>query len=143
MYEMWVEILLFCLLGICAVWDGIRREIPLAVVWIGMITALVLRVYGAVGDHTWVSALLAVLPGAAFWLLSYITREKVGYGDGWVLMMIGLFAGLQNCFLILLAGLVTESVVALILLAAGKTAGDREIPFVPFLLFGMGVVICL
>lgn len=140
---MWIEILLFCLLGFCAVWDGIRKEIPLVVVWVGMTAALVLRACGAVGDGTWISALLAVLPGAAFWLLSLITREKVGYGDGWVLMMIGLFAGLQRCFLILLAGLVAESAVAMVLLAAGKAAGDREIPFVPFLLFGMGVVICL
>lgn len=140
---MWIEILLFCLLGVCAVWDGIRKEIPLAVVWIGMITALILRAYGAMGESTWISAVLAVLPGAAFWLLSFMTREQVGYGDGWVLMMIGLFVGLQRCFLILLAGLVMESVAALILLVFGKTTGDREIPFVPFLLLGMGVIVCL
>lgn len=139
---MWVEVLLFILLGICAVCDGIRKEIPLAVVWIGIITALILRVQGGMGEEAWLSGLLAVLPGAAFWLLSYVTGEKVGYGDGWVLVMIGLFTGLQNCFLILLAGLVSESVVAFILLAFGRAAGDREIPFAPFLLFGMGVVVC-
>ncbi len=140
---MWIEILLFCLLGVCAVWDGIRKEIPLAVVWIGMIAALILRAYGSMGEGTWLSAALAVLPGAVFWLLSFVTREKVGYGDGWVLMMIGLFAGLQRCFLILLTGLVIESAAALVLLAFGRTTGDREIPFVPFLLLGMGVIVCL
>ena len=140
---MWIEILLFCLLGVCAVWDGIRKEIPLAVVWIGMIAALILRAYGSMGEGTWLSAALAVLPGAVFWLLSFVTREKVGYGDGWVLMMIGLFAGLQRCFLILLTGLVIESAAALVLLAFGRTTGDREIPFVQFLLLGMGVIVCL
>lgn len=140
---MWIEILLFCLLGVCAVWDGIRKEIPLAVVWTGMIAALILRAYGAMGEGTWLSAAFAVLPGAVFWLLSFMTREKVGYGDGWVLMMIGLFTGLQRCFLILLAGLVIESAAALILLVFGKTTGDREIPFVPFLLLGTGVIVCL
>lgn len=143
MLKMWVEILLFCVLGICAVWDGIRKEIPLAVVWAGMTAALILRACGVMGEGAWISVVPAVLPGAAFWLLSFMTREKVGYGDGWVLMMIGLFAGLQRCFLILLAGLAAESAVALILLAAGKTTRDREIPFVPFLLFGMGVIVWL
>ena len=139
---MWVEIWLFILLGICAVCDGIRKEIPLVVVWIGIITAFILRVQGAMGEEAWMSGLLSVIPGAAFWLLSYITGERVGYGDGWVLIMIGLFTGLQNCFLILLAGLAVESVAALILLVIGKATGDREIPFAPFLLLGMGVVIC-
>ena len=139
---MWVEILLFILLGICAVCDGIRKEIPLVVVWIGIITALILRVQGAMGEEAWMSGLLSVIPGVAFWLLSYITGERVGYGDGWVLVMIGLFTGLQNCFLILLAGLAAESIVALILLVIGRATGNREIPFAPFLLLGMGVVIC-
>ncbi|MDE7133320.1 MAG: hypothetical protein K2O65_16275 [Lachnospiraceae bacterium] len=139
---MWVEILLFILLGICAVCDGIRKEIPLVVVWIGIITAFILRVQGAMGEEAWMSGLLSVLPGTAFWLLSYITGERVGYGDGWVLIMIGLFTGLRNCFLILLAGLVTESIAALILLVIGRATKDREIPFAPFLLLGMGVVLC-
>lgn len=140
---MWIEILLFVLLGICAVCDGLRKEIPLAVVWGGIITAVILRVYGIVGDGTWMAGMLAVLPGAAFWLLSFITDEKVGYGDGWALIMIGLFVGFQDCFLILLTGLVTESAAALALLAVKRITKDREIPFAPFLLLGMGVVVCL
>lgn len=140
---MWVEILLFSLLGICAVCDGIRKEIPLVVVWAGILVAVVLRANGTTGQEAWISGLLAIIPGAGFWLLSLITGEKVGYGDGWVLVMVGLFVGLQNCFLILLAGLVSESVAALVLLAFGKASGNREIPFAPFLLFGMGVVACL
>lgn len=84
-----------------------------------------------------------MLPGAAFWLISLMTAEKVGYGDGWILVMIGLFTGLRRCFLILLVGLMAESTVVLILLAVRKISTDREVPFVPFLLMGMGVVIWL
>jgi len=56
--------------------------------------------------------------------------------------MIGLFAGVYQCFLILLVGLMAESAVAVVLLALGKIKRDREIPFLPFLLLGMGVVVC-
>lgn len=143
MFKMWIEILLFLLLGICAVMDGIKREIPLAFVWFGIITAVVLRLQGTIGEESFFMAVLSVLPGLMFWLISFVTREKVGYGDGWTLIMIGLFAGMWKCFLILLIGLVSESVIVLILLAVQRISRDRRIPFVPFLLFGMGVVLCL
>lgn len=140
---MWVEIFLFVFLGICAVYDGIERTIPLAVVWLGIITAVLLRIQGLAGDGTWRTAIVSVIPGAAFWLLSFISDERVGYGDGWMLFMIGLFVGLWNCFFILMTALISGSIVVLVLLAAGKVSKDYQLPFAPFLLFGMGVVVCL
>ena len=129
--------MLFLLLAVCAASDGRKKEIPLIVVWGGMALAVLLRI---TGELVWPDVVLSLIPGTAFWGISWITGEKVGYGDGWMLMMIGLFTGLGQCFLILLVGLMMESVIALILLAAGKTAMDRTVPFAPFLLLGMGVV---
>ena len=140
---MWIEIVLFLLLGVCAVSDGIKKEIPLAPVWAGILFAVLLHAAGVFGEEKWPAVVLSVLPGAAFWLISLMTAEKVGYGDGWILVMIGLFTGLRRCFLILLVGLMAESTVVLILLAVRKISTDREVPFVPFLLMGMGVVIWL
>ncbi len=139
---MWVEMVLFLFLMVCAVFDGFNRQIPLAVVWLGMLTAACFRAGGAMGETNLMVAALSLLPGLGFFLLSFLTREKVGYGDGWVLLMIGLFLGVYRCFLILLFGLMTESVVAIVLLTLGKINRDREIPFVPFLLLGMGVAVC-
>lgn len=139
---MWIEIVLFLLLGVCAVSDGIKKEIPLAPVWAGILFAVLLHAAG-VFEEKWPAVVLSVLPGVAFWLLSLLTAEKVGYGDGWILVMIGLFTGLRRCFLILLVGLMAESAVVLILLAVRKISTDREVPFVPFLLMGMGVVMWL
>lgn len=140
---MWIEIFLFFLLAICAVCDGLEKKIPLAVVWIGIATAIVLQMQGMSGEWSWLSITLPVLPGVIFWMLSLITGEKVGYGDGWMLIMIGLFMGLWRCLLILLVGLVSESFVVLILLVFRRVSKDRQVPFAPFLLFGMGVVTCL
>lgn len=140
---MWIEILMFVFLGICAVYDGLEREIPLAVVWLGIIAAVVLRIQGLAGDGTFMAAVLSAIPGAMFWLLGFISGEKVGYGDGWLLVMIGLFMGLWKCFLILMIGLVSGSIVVLTLLVFKKVSKDYCLPFAPFLLFGMGVVVCL
>lgn len=139
---MWVEIVLFLFLAVCAVFDGLERKVPLAVVWLGMLTAVCLRIGGVMGETGMMTTALSLLPGAGFFLLSFLTGEKVGYGDGWVLLMIGLFLGVYQCFLILLVGLMAESAVAIVLLVLRKIKRDREIPFLPFLLLGMGVVVC-
>ena len=140
---MWIEIFLFVFLGICAVCDGVEREVPLVVVWLGIITAVVLHLQGLGGNRTWQNVALSVIPGVTFWILSFISGEKVGYGDGWILIMIGLFMGLWKCFLILIIGLILSSLVVLILLAVRRVSRDYQLPFAPFLLFGMGVVVCL
>lgn len=139
---MWVEIFLFCFLAVCAVFDGLQKQIPLAVVWLGMMTAICLRISGMMGEINFLSIALSLIPGALFFLLGFVTREKVGYGDGWVLLMIGLFLDLPRCFLILLTGLMIESTIALVLLVFRKIRRDKEIPFCPFLLLGMGVILC-
>lgn len=140
---MWVEIFLFLIIGICAVYDGMVKKIPLIVVWIGITVAVVLHLQGVAGECSWLSISLSLVPGLIFWVLSFVTGEKVGYGDGWMLVAIGLYMGLWRCFLILLIGLVSESLLALIMLAVKRISKDRQIPFAPFLLFGMGVVVFL
>lgn len=139
---MWIDVLLFLLLAVCAVFDSVKKEIPMALVWFGIFIAVVLRIQGAM-EETWFGAALSVLPGAAFWGISLATGEKVGYGDGWMLLMIGLFTGLGRCFMILLTGLMLESAVVLVLLAARKISTDKTVPFAPFLLLGMGMAVWL
>lgn len=139
---MWIELFLLPFLAVCAVFDGLRRQIPLIVVWAGMLLAVCLQVGGCMEGVSLLSAVLSLTPGLGFFLLSFLTGEKVGYGDGWVLLMIGLFMGIYRCFLILLIGLLVESAVAVVLLSLRKIQRDREIPFSPFLLLGAGVAVC-
>lgn len=140
---MWIELLLFMFLAVCAVFDGLYRQIPLVVVWLGMLTAVCLQICGVMGEGGLFAVALSLIPGLGFFLLSFFSGEKVGYGDGWTLLMIGLFLGAYRCFLALLAGLLAESAAVMVLLMFKKIQRDREIPFVPFLLLGMGVAVCL
>lgn len=73
------------------------------------------------------------LPGAVFWLLSFLLKGKIGEGDGICLLVSGLLSGLT------FAVLLTE--IALLMAAAAggaavwakrRKAGDK-IPFIPFL----------
>jgi leader peptidase (prepilin peptidase)/N-methyltransferase len=85
----------------------------------------------------------ALLPGFLFWVISYVTREKVGYGDGWILLLIGLYVGVSECAAVLMSALFMESVCLIILMAFKKVHRDNEVPFVPFLLAGLGVIMCV
>lgn len=140
---MWIELTGCAFLGICALFDCRKKRVPLAVILAGIILAFFCRLTGIVRDTVWESMLLAVLPGILFLLLAFLTREKVGYGDGWMLIMIGMFVGARKGMLILLVSLVMESIAVIILLACRKITREEEIPFAPFLLLGMGVVLWL
>ena len=141
MLQMWVNIILLVFLALCALWDGFKKEIPLVVVWIGIAAAVIMHASGII-EGTRLSIGISVLPASIFWIISFVTREKIGYGDGWVLLMIGLYVGFMKCVLILMAALVLESIILLVLLVLGKIHKDEEVAFVPFLLLGLGVVLC-
>ena len=127
-------------LGICAVYDTRKKEIPIVLV--------VMEIFAALGVNLWqigkgtltiAAAGFSLLPGIFFLLISFCTREKVGYGDGLLLIMTGLCIGFAQCFLGLCIGLVLSSVFVLTLLVLHKAEKNSEIPFVPFLTIGMGV----
>lgn len=140
---MWIDFFMIFCVGLCAMCDAVEQKIPLAVVWAGMIVAVCLKVWNGPEGLSIMALGLSLLPGLGFWMLGRITEEKVGYGDGWMLLMIGLYTDLPRCFLILLIGLLAESFAGLALLAFHRISKDQRIPFAPFLLLGAGVVVCM
>ena len=81
--------------------------------------------------------LAGLLPGIFLLILSKITREAIGYGDGLILLFIGLSLGFWECIGIFFTGLLGVFLAALlILLFFGRKKG-LEIPFIPFLLTGL------
>ena len=75
---MWVKIILFLLLGICAVFDSIRQEIPLAVVWTGIALAVIWHLWSGTGEMTWAAAMLSVLPGILFVMAAAVLMTEIG-----------------------------------------------------------------
>ncbi len=99
--------------------------------------ALVLSAAAAAGnviahgaDLSW---LLGILPGIFLLGTAWLTRESVGYGDGCVLLAVGLILGAPACTGILLTALLTVCPVSLAILIWKKDR-RKTLPFVPFLL---------
>lgn len=82
---------------------------------------------------------MAVLPGICCIIFSKISREALGYGDGFLLCAMGLFYSVKD--MILLVGLAFGSagIGALILLLFFRKQRKYEMAFVPFLLVAYGM----
>jgi leader peptidase (prepilin peptidase) / N-methyltransferase len=92
------------------------------------------------------AALGAVLLAGPIWLIGAVyawlrKRQGLGLGDVKLLMLFGVFLGLENGFFALLLGTVAGSVIGLIyVLATRKKISQTELPFGSFLCVGAGII---
>lgn len=81
--------------------------------------------------------IFGLIPGLLFLFLSKASKEAVGYGDGIILLFIGISIGFWQCLGVLFTALLGIFLAAaMILILAGRKKNVR-IPFLPFLLTGM------
>ena len=92
------------------------------------------------------AALGAVLLSVPIWLVGMLyqrmrKREGLGFGDVKLLLMLGVFLGVENGLLALLIGAMAGSVLGLLyVFAARKEFADTELPFGSFLCAGAALV---
>ncbi len=78
----------------------------------------------------------ALLPGIFCFLLSWISRQGLGYGDSALVAGCGISVGLWPCLGILFLAFLLAGLWSAGLLLLRKAGRKKEIPFVPFLLLG-------
>lgn len=66
------------------------------------------------------------IPGTLLLCLGCVTKEKIGYGDGWLVLALGMWLSLYELFFLLELGILFCVVFALL-------TGRKELPLVPFL----------
>jgi leader peptidase (prepilin peptidase)/N-methyltransferase len=80
------------------------------------------------------SLLLSVIPGVGCLLVSFLTGEALGYGDGIVVMVCGLSMGFADTVEWLLLGFFLSALWAVYLCVFRKAGRKKEFPFLPFLM---------
>lgn len=128
------SVIMLFYLGILAAMDVKKRQISL--VMTGTLFAAGVAWQIGIEKNIWPELLLSLLPGIGVLILGYFSREQIGYGDGLLLLTVGIWNGLGQTFLILTAGLVFCAVLCGILLMQKKIKRRDSVPFVPFLLLG-------
>lgn len=135
-----IQIVFIIFLGTCAVFDIKKKEIPFVLIIIGVISSIGINIWQIYEGRLSVASVgISILPGLFFILISFCTKEKVGYGDGLILIVSGLVLGFYQCFLGLCISLLFSSVFAMLLLILHKAERNSTVAFVPFLTLGMGV----
>lgn len=83
-----------------------------------------------------------VVPGALLLLFAWISGESIGFGDGWLFVVTGIFLGLQKNMLLLLGSLIMAGVFAIVCLVLRKRERNDRIALAPFVLVAY-VGVCL
>lgn len=130
------------------VYDLLYMEIPIILIWIGVILALGFNFYlsfdfrNFVDLNFWEIKILSSLAGAFlawifFFSLSYGSKGKwMGMGDAYVAILLGLVLGLPNIFYALVIGFMLGAILGLALVLKKKKNMKSQLPLAPFLIAG-------
>ena len=82
------------------------------------------------------SCLAGVLMGGVFIGISKLTRESLGYGDSFLIAVLGLYLGIWNLMYVLVLAFTMASLYSVIVLIRFRYHKKKTLPFVPFLTAG-------
>lgn len=72
--------------------------------------------------------------GIILLVIAKISRQSIGYGDGIVFLVLGMWIGIWNSIVLLLFALIGSSIVSLFLILVMKKKKTYKIAFIPFVL---------
>lgn len=140
MQQMWEQLAVMGMLAICTAQDIKKKQICLNLV-------LGFGILGIIFHMLWrmqsiENLLLGMSLGAVLLLVSMATGGKIGAGDGVLLIVTGIYLGLEQNLKLFFCGLLLCGIWALGLLVLRKRSRKDCIPFVPFLLAAyMGILV--
>lgn len=121
----------FILLVIAGVIDWKKREIP---VWLLVLKSVIILFFALLCEDVSIwYRLSGGLLGAAFFLVSKFTKEAIGYGDSWLILLLGVHLGIFKVLQLLFAASLMAAVFAVFYLWKRKWKRSATLPFVPFL----------
>lgn len=127
---MWIIVFLV----ICTILDIKTRSLPVWFMIVGNIAAVVFRLFNwNQRPGLWLGGMAI---GLIFLLVSKWTKEGFGYGDSWMILILGISLGLWDILLLLGIALTCSGVLACVLLIKGGWSRKISFPFIPFLMLG-------
>lgn len=111
----------------------VRLELSLVGIIIGILF-IISDIWNGMIPYEKASGLLF---GIVCLILGKITNEAIGYGDGIILIMLGLFYNVTQICTVIFWAFSFAGIVALMLIVIFQKNRKYEIPFVPFLTLGM------
>lgn len=133
------DILAACLLTIYSYYDLKERRIPIK----GLLAGLILSIGCIINQqHKEIGYYLIMnsLPAVFISLLAFLSRDQIGYGDGAVLLILGICIGMTETVAVLFIAFFLCSVWGMIHIALKRGNLKSKYAFVPFLCIGFLMV---
>lgn len=127
-------VIVLAFLLVCSLWDVKYRKIPVFV-YVSFLLISLIVVYKTKGFDLR-CILVGVLPGVCVLFMSFVTHEKIGYGDAMAIILLGLVYDLGEVVSVCIAGFYSAFLVCVLMLIVGKVKVGDRIAFVPFLTIG-------
>ena len=139
------KIILAAFMLVCAVIDFKRLEIHWAVFAGMMLMIIAGYVWMLMNGYTvlWLRIVNGLVVAAAVWIISFITKQQIGYGDAAYFTITATVLGCVN-LLLLAGGLLVCSLIGIIILVCEKLKGrsikNKRLPFLT-IIFPVGIAV--
>ena len=125
---------------VCALFDLKMREIPIWVLLLFSGATVVSTLFGGQEVRTIV---IGFFIGCFFLVLSKVTKEAMGYGDSWIITLLGIYLGAEKLLWTLFIASFLAALASLYQMWKQNWDRTGSLPFVPFLAVGAAGVIYL
>ena len=126
-----IDWIILFVLGCCSVTDLRRKTISIYLLVI-MSMIVVLSFFCCDMENIWMHIGGAGL-GILFFIVSRLTKEAVGYGDSWLILLLGARLGIEKVLWLLFVASLGGAFVSLLYLWMHRWNRNATLPFVPFL----------
>lgn len=123
---------------VMSILDIRKRTVP---VWL-LVLGGILAAISVCQQNAFLAMGMGMLPGIGLLLIAFLTK-KAGYGDGIVLVILGMVSGGGESLLIFSISLFLSAIFSMVLLVLRKAGRNTRIPFLPFLTIGWLLVAVL
>ncbi|MEI8343739.1 MAG: prepilin peptidase [Candidatus Moraniibacteriota bacterium] len=147
-------LVIFSILMIIFVYDFKYMEIPMLILWLGVGVSLIYFLFAdwqnfsgaaSIFDLKIISGILGGLVAGGFFynLAAYSKETWMGYGDAYLGLLAGLIIGWPNILIALMLSFSIGALISVILVILNKKTVKSQVPFAPFLIGGVFLVLLL
>ena len=133
-----LEIIKIIILGLFLVIEGIRdlrrHKVSMLSVALAGVIGVIIQI--PLIKEIYPDMIGGILPGIILLLVAGFTKERIGYGDGWVMFVAGIYLGFAGSIYLLTLSLFIASLTSVLLLICKKAGRKTELPFVAFMVPG-------
>lgn len=120
-----------------SVYDWKYLGLPVWLLLVGIIGGIGCVLYSLFWeDVTLFDVGMSFLPGIIALVLSFVTKEQLGYGDGCLLLAMGGCMGFQKTIMAVMLALSASFLISILLIILRKAGRKQKLPFVPLLFAG-------